>query len=1531
MASDSLWGERGPHVSWRFNPAITQIGCRVDLVVELGSIDHVTGAGLVFMWPCKARARFFNGLQHVGEQVESVTVLGAIFSDNVGMPGFTLDQQSEIMSHPRISYADMFNLVELCAGIGIGTQGFAELGFKTVVAIELRKPSAEAYKQLHPEVEVICGDIRDKSVVGEVYRRHPRSTAIMAGFSCQPFSGGGAQQGVADSRADVLLGVMNAAFLLRCPLLVLECVKNAGSNRYVRNVVESFRDEMGFHLSEGLLSLESCWVSRRDRWWAILAAPCLGPINIPQLPSLVFPSKLRHIIPKPFPCSDRELEELVLSEADMRVLVSIKPDFGSMYLPLNGKCPTCLHSWGNQFGPCPCGCRLAFSASTLRDRGIYGVFVPTGQTIVVDGVIHPELRHPHPSEVGWANGVLMPSSWPEPLKLSLAGLGQQASPIHCLWVAAQIVHHIDKLHFGASQTSGSQHLDQFIQKLFKQIQDVTGTLGHVCSVLPVGGSASVELIPPDAPLPVTSLADRMPWHVFSHCSDGSSVTLVDAESRSSVVVLLADRRTTLKQLLEAERALTPERKSYQVVDCQTSLAVEETEEIAARCLWFELVVTPFPLAQPVRVSESAVEVPVISPTLPWTSTAGGEQIQPVSDAHQGGLVEDLQGCAGAEDPLTQLKDRQLVGVLPPKIDTLRGMVALLGSPIAAEDRLLVLENQNGTWADDEVSWHVNRMLLESGRKDWAFIPPVLAAEGLKRNCVQLIAKWIETLPVVPTILLGAVPCGGHWIPFMWTWTAESLTAYSWDVAGNTPRCLNLLHDAVTKAVGARTFICNISHRNFSTSDYCGLCSVRWLDHKIRGRMLPTCVDEVHYLHELARRQFVDFVRTQSTLQRPWIWASGLDQKSSNRLKELLIQHGVPETQLDTRLSLLVQSLGIVPLQDALTSANPWRLLKQLANSHRPPLQIILPEELAEIVKTKAEAGTVKSRKKSGKGTGKGPPGKPACLDPSKLCIDVDSFVTADDKPLPQIDAKLIGPLAEGVFLSSPSLLDAHLRAGQPLSKAALAAVLLNVDSANFATDLPWSQIRLVLRCRLNQEPLLLNAYLVQLGQIAVCQAKMESTVAVPLRSAACLKVAVYRDSVEIPWQDFVQAPIRYVLSVLQPLLVCTTCGSSPHEHCVRWHVLNDDDPPEPVLDLWRRQWTSLTFKPCEPHLAAIFWVNIRYLSSIQEAVLRCSGCQGVFVEPRSLDGKLGTMDFQVIWLPKENLAELQRLQQCHIKVLGLARLGSRLGLRVASSDAAEMTRSIKPGSVFLSSGDRQDYEAGPFPFGLDRLNLSKLCTAWKWQARPLHPVRSLEGGLGTVWLLQASQEPPEQVLTYQGGKIVINKVVKKAPQESSPSTVIGNSSTMALCQLESAAERPTDPWLKADPWQAALQHSSAPCGPFVGKHLQQIEERIEQKVLARVAPPGLDDDVDMDSGTSTSASVIAKFEELESQISRLANKHQALESKLDDSVQRSDAQVSQLQHQVAAQFEAQRGEMQGLFTSQMAQIEALLSKKARHE
>ena len=63
------------------------------------------------------------------------------------------------------------------------------------------------------------------------------------------------------------------------------------------------------------------------------------------------------------------------------------------------------------------------------------------------------------------------------------------------------------------------------------------------------------------------------------------------------------------------------------------------------------------------------------------------------------------------------------------------------------------------------------------------------------------------------------------------------------------------------------------------------------------------------------------------------------------------------------------------------------------------------------------------------------------------------------------------------------------------------------------------------------------------------------------------------------------------------------------------------------------------------------------------------------------------------------------------------------------------------------------FEVGPLPFGLDRLTVSKLCGQWGWQARPLHPSRSVEGTLGNLWLVKACANPPSAVVKYQGSDV----------------------------------------------------------------------------------------------------------------------------------------------------------------------------------
>jgi hypothetical protein len=58
---------------------------------------------------------------------------------------------------------------------------------------------------------------------------------------------------------------------------------------------------------------------------------------------------------------------------------------------------------------------------------------------------------------------------------------------------------------------------------------------------------------------------------------------------------------------------------------------------------------------------------------------------------------------------------------------------------------------------------------------------------------------------------------------------------------------------------------------------------------------------------------------------------------------------------------------------------------------------------------------------------------------------------------------------------------------------------------------------------------------------------------------------------------------------------------------------------------------------------------------------------------------------------------------------------------------------------------------------------------------------------------------------------------------------------------------------------------------------------------------------------------------------------QQLDQKLDDSVARNDTPYQALHTQVNQQMESHGHQMQALFSSQMQQIEALLSKKLRTE
>ena len=103
--------------------------------------------------------------------------------------------------------------------------------------------------------------------------------------------------------------------------------------------------------------------------------------------------------------------------------------------------------------------------------------------------------------------------------------------------------------------------------------------------------------------------------------------------------------------------------------------------------------------------------------------------------------------------------------------------------------------------------------------------------------------------------------------------------------------------------------------------------------------------------------------------------------------------------------------------------------------------------------------------------------------------------------------------------------------------------------------------------------------------------------------------------------------------------------------------------------------------------------------------------------------------------------------------------------------------------------------------------------------------------------------------------------------------------------------------------------------------LQEMEERLEQSILARL-PTQQAMEVDDQDG---------RMSQLEQQVQQLTQRQSALETTVQDFNTQHSAQVQNLQQQMLVQMDMQSKQMQSMLTDQMTRIETILAKKPRTE
>ena len=962
----ALWGSAGPEVNFGFHPGV-KVGDRIDIVANIESVSGVVA--FVTLLPGLRPARI-AGVHDIPDGCFSVSALSATVVSLSPLPTFQVLDPTDLLYHGKSTMEDHTNLIELCAGMGIGTIGFETAGMTPVAAVDWSKPMTEAYQAMHPNVPVIHGDIACTDTIKQLYKVHPRPAVVMCGFSCQPFSTGGAQRGADDQRSTTLGAALRIAFVLRSQAVILECVQDASTNAMVRRQVEAFRDQLQFHLSEAILCLEDIWVSRRNRWWAVLSVGLLGPVSIRAFDPLPGPSvPIMDLLAAAMLLQPEHLAQLELTGEELELFLTYQPRLSKLFLNRSGKAPTALHSWGSQVTKCECLCRSSgFHHETLMSRGLYGILFPVVGDMNPAHPEQPRVRHPHPTEVAILTGV-PEMIWPSNLRLCLAGLGQQASPLQSVWVGAALQQHVEHVFLGQSNLVPMDCLE-----------DIRGRVAVIAEHL------EFSFIPRD-PLPEPPVEASMdlsindttltPWVHFTHLGGPNEVTVIHAHDPVPFVTVLADPCATVASVLQATcQVLDLSEPRCRVVDCSSGLTLAPHHHAKGLCLW--IVCDPAPVA--VTPAE-----PDITPTVQWQAEAPDSLTTSDPDHSRPEHAIALSTVDSGPEPLTDMDSSRLRLVVEPSVPDAMFVVALRKQAMSVATRKQVLSNQGTLWADDELLWHMDQLLQAARKPTWAILDPLLAAEALKRPSHALIEQWIQSLPTRPTAIIGVVCVDQHWIPFLWTWTVHCVIASCWDIPGPSAPGLAVLHQSIATAVGSRTWTVHAVHRTFAITEYCGLCAVRFIDHMLRGKMLPTNLDEVKQLHAAARSMYVQFLDSCATVCRPWIWA-GLDPKAFDRLQSLLLEHGVDQMQLKNRANLLIQAAGLPAVQNALTSGQPWRSLKAIANKCRPIYQLVLPDELEQVVQKKAEQGGLRAKRKKQPNPSKpvAKPEAPKALDPAKL-------------------------------------------------------------------------------------------------------------------------------------------------------------------------------------------------------------------------------------------------------------------------------------------------------------------------------------------------------------------------------------------------------------------------------------------------------------------------------------------------------------------------------------------------------------------
>ena len=867
-----------------------------------------------------------------------------------------------------------------------------------------------------------------------------------------------------------------------------------------------------------------------------------------------------------------------------------------------------------------------------------------------------------------------------------------------------------------------------------------------------------------------------------------------------------------------------------------------------------------------------------------------------------------------------LPARILLDQVTPCIMSPQDVVTLRSKGPILEEKLAEIEDPGNPWGDDEIAWHLEQ-LAKDADSFVAWVDPLVLASHMVHDTALFLTSegpffrvngWLLCVPFV----------AGHWLPLLGVADGDHVHFSVWDTDSTHFATLDSVFPRLVKLVGADTFTVTKYLRGATNLQSCGPDAIAQLHFALNHCMAPT-PRLLEHISSTRHWAFVQHIRDDGTCQDAVLRGAGTQTgQLTDQVQELLVSRGVSKSDAIQRTATAMERIGQSKLQQAMRSPFPWSQLKVLGNQCTPPMRWILQHELEEQIRVKAASGQeVGNRAKAKKTKASFQAVKtlpPVTVRPDQIFVADQTFVGVNQdgstEALKTISITTLGADATGVALCLPEQCRPYLSLQQPISKKALGLLALGEPRPELCAP-RVTEVRFPAKRLGGMEPLLVNAVLVQIGDRPVQKYKPDNCMSLDILQTCVIRFALYRDEHPTEWTAVVDRPIRHLQDAFPPLQLCTQdkCG------CAKWHS-KAEAVPSPLLDVWSRSFLTSTVRPARPRDAEIFSVMARLPKKLLEVVIQASGIQGIYAEPREEDIREASAEFQVVWLPKQKRDQATVLSKQIPEVMGLARSGDRVGLRVQTVSAEKVAKLIRPDEVFVSAQGRKLFQIGPIPYGTQRQALAKALKEFGWSARPIQVVQSGFSVQGLHWSVQSTEELPNTVLHFRSSEAIITSVTSEPTQARHVPSVVAAKGTIAKFQPVSKSSSEAKDILQSnDPWARFQPSSSASSQVNVSQLVQHVKSEVLAKIPSPVSTaPGVD--VDM-----TANHTEARISALEKKIEVLSTAQEQLQASTAKQAAATTKQLASINSKV----DEQKSELKAMFDQQMNQIEQLLNKRAR--